>query len=271
MVCSALAAPADKVFFRGDHDHHGLVLHASKVAGLRVAGFMLENEAQFEPLLACLQQAGLDAHEVPAELLEQHQQERALRIFEPLVGAVIEFYLPRTDAARPFKSTVASIQRMGHVVFNTPHAAEAIAFWRDVLNFRISDSIGEAVTFMRCWPNPWHHGIGIARSNAQSLHHVNFMVSEIDDIGRALGRLRSAGSPVVFGPGRHPASESVFLYFLDPDGLTMEYSFGMEAFSESCPREPRKLPVAPEWLDQWGSERDPRCFTGAGANAAMHV
>ncbi len=36
----------------------------------------------------------------------------------------------------------------------------------------------------------------------------------------------------MFGPGRHPPSESVFLYFLDPDGLTLEYSFGMEEFPE---------------------------------------
>ena len=257
------------VLLRCDHDHHSLVLHRAGSAGLRVAGFMLEDLAQFTPLLARLKGAGLDPVEVPPAQCTQRQQQRALRVFEPLVGAVIEFYLPQVDAARPFQPTVTRIQRLGHVVFNTPDAAKAIAFWRDVLNFRVSDSVGEMITFMRCWPSPWHHGIGIAKADRKSLHHVNYMVTEIDDIGRALARLRKAGSPVVFGPGRHPASDSVFLYFLDPDGLTMEYSFGMEAFSESHPREARQLPLAPEWLDYWGSERDPRCFTGAGANAPL--
>ncbi len=256
------------VMLRCDHEHHNVTLHSAQSAGLRVAGFMLEDDAQFAPLLQTLRAAGLQPQEVHAEALAQRHQQRAVRVFEPLVGTVIEFYVPTADAARPFLPTVARIQRLGHVVFNTPDAAKAIAFWRDVLNFRVSDAVGEMVTFMRCWPSPWHHGIGIAQANQHTLHHVNYMVSEIDDIGRALARLRKAEAPVVFGPGRHPASDSVFLYFLDPDGLTMEYSFGMEAFPEEHAREARQLPLAPEWLDYWGSDRDPRCFSCAGPNAS---
>lgn len=265
-----VAAGADgSLMLRCDDEHHSVVLHEAASAGLRVAGFMLEDEAQFEPLLARLAQAGLDVQPVPADHCAQRRQHRAVRVFEPLVGAVIEFYVAEPGAARPFQPSVARIQRLGHVVFNTPDKAAAVAFWRDVLNFRVSDAVGDMITFMRCWPSPWHHGIGIAAAERKSLHHVNYMVTEIDDIGRALSRLRQAESPVVFGPGRHPASGSVFLYFLDPDGLTMEYSFGMEAFTETFAREPRQLPLAPQWLDEWGSVRDPRCFTGAGANASL--
>jgi 2,3-dihydroxy-p-cumate/2,3-dihydroxybenzoate 3,4-dioxygenase len=258
-----------ELLMRCDDEHHSVALHAAGTAGLRVVGFMLEDEAQFLPLVGRLHGAGLQTKEVSPAACAARAQRRALRVFEPRVGAIVEFYLPADDAARPFQPTVARIQRLGHVVFNTPSAREAIAFWRDVLNFQVSDSVGEMITFMRCWPSPWHHGIGIAQAPAHTLHHVNYMVTEIDDIGRALARLRKASSPVVFGPGRHPASDSVFLYFLDPDALTMEYSFGMEAFPETFARSPRQLPLAPEWLDEWGSQRDPRCFTGAGANAAL--
>ncbi len=63
---------------------------------------------------------------------------------------------------------------------------------------------------------------------------------------------------MVFGPGRHLPSTSVFLYFLDPDGLTLEYSFGMEQFPELGPRAPRRLEPTPLNVDSWGSYRDPR-------------
>jgi len=53
----------------------------------------------------------------------------------------------------------------------------------------------------------------------------------------------------------------VFLYFLDPDGITLEYSFGMEEFLESDAREARVLPAAPESIDSWGAARDPRMGT----------
>lgn len=263
--------PDDEVLLRCDQDHHSFVLHAGDSAGLRCAGFMLENMAQFDLLLERLAKANIEVHESSPEACRTRMQRRAIRIFEPNVGATIEFYVPVEDSARPFKPTVTRIQRLGHVVFNTPRPEEALRFWREVLNFKVSDSVGEMITFLRCWPNPYHHGIGIARFPKHNLHHVNFMVTEIDDVGRALSRLRRAESPIVFGPGRHPASESVFLYFLDPDGLTMEYSFGMEAFPETFAREPRQLPLEPQWLDQWESTRDPRCFTGAGPNASLET
>jgi 2,3-dihydroxy-p-cumate/2,3-dihydroxybenzoate 3,4-dioxygenase len=96
------------------------------------------------------------------------------------------------------------------------------------------------------------------------------MVSAIDDIGIAINRFKRAGVPIVFGPGRHPASESVFLYFLDPDGLTLEYSFGMEEFPEVAPRQARVLPPVPESIDVWGGIRDPR-MSATGLVQPYHV
>jgi len=92
----------------------------------------------------------------------------------------------------------------------------------------------------------------------RSFHHLNFMVSEIDDVGKAIHRFNSNDVPIVYGPGRHPASGSVFLYFLDPDGVTLEYSFGMEKFDEVNPRPHRVMPPVPQSADTWGAPPDPR-------------
>lgn len=64
--------------------------------------------------------------------------------------------------------------------------------------------------------------------------------------------------PIVYGPGRHPASGGVFLYWLDPDGLSVEYSYGMEEFPEFAARPPRHLPLAPQFVESWGGLPDPR-------------
>ena len=71
--------------------------------------------------------------------------------------------------------------------------------------------------------------------------------------------MRKNGVPIVYGPGRHDISNSIFLYYLDPDRLTAEYSFGMEEFPEVAAREPRRLPLRPEILDSWGGEPAPGC------------
>jgi 2,3-dihydroxy-p-cumate/2,3-dihydroxybenzoate 3,4-dioxygenase len=69
--------------------------------------------------------------------------------------------------------------------------------------------------------------------------------------------MTKAGVKIAFGIGRHPPSGSVFLYFFDPDGMTVEYSFGMEEFPELGAREPRMLEPVPESLDTWGAVPDP--------------
>lgn len=262
------SGPAGEARFRCSGDPYAVVLHLSERPGFKRGGWMLEDEEQFQAL-----HKRLSDHDVPYEELDATECRargfaRATRMVEPHTGATLEFYiLPAGVEAQPFTPSVAKIQRLGHVVWTTPHNREAIAFFRDVLNFAESDAIGEFITFLRAFPNPYHHGIGIAGGPERKLNHLNFMVTEIDDVGRGLARFTAKDVPVVFGPGRHPASGSVFLYFLDPDGLTLEYSFGMEEFPELEPRPPRRLEATPPNIDSWGSHRDSRMSaTGEIAN-----
>ena len=254
---------ANSASFRCDQDPYSVVLHRSAQPGFKRAGWILEDESQFDVL-----HRRLSAHGVPFEVLSaiecnQRGLGRATRMVEPNTRATLEFSLPPAQQpAYSFEPAHTKIQRLGHVVFSTPRRAQAVAFFRDVLNFRESDSLGEAITFLRPFPNPFHHGIGIGQSDSVHLNHLNFMVTEVDDIGRGLHRMRRADVPIVYGPGRHPASGSMFLYFLEPDGMTLEYSFGMEEFAEVDPRPARVLAPSPENFDSWGSPRDARMGTG---------
>jgi len=235
-------------------DNCEVVLHESTTPGFRSMALALQSEEAFETLRARLEERG-----VACQVIPDNEWLRAWRIGEPNTGATFEFYLPHAAQDSPsFVPSVAKIQRIGHVVFTTPRYAETIDFMTRVLAFAASDDIEGVISFMRPHPNPYHHGVGVARGERHGLHHLNFMVAEIDDVGIALNRFRRHHVPVVFGPGRHIASNSVFLYFLDPDGLTLEYSFGMEEFPETEARAPRTLPPRPESIDSWGGRPDPR-------------
>lgn len=254
--------------FRCDHDPYSVVLHQQASAGYRCSGWMLEDKGQFDMLHQRLREHGVPYEELSAAECETKQVERATRMVEPNSQATLEFYLPRhSESAFSFEMSHTRIQRLGHVVFSTPHNKESDAFFRDVLDFHESDSIGEMVNFLRPNGSPYHHGLGIGFAPRTLFHHLNFMVHEIDDVGRAMNRCHANQVPIVYGPGRHPASGSVFLYFLDPDQMTLEYSFGMEEFAEIGAREARVLPPAPESIDSWGAKRDPRM----GASGEMYV
>lgn len=246
-------------FFRCDWDHHNIMLFEGDKPGLKRVGFEMESAADLERLHALLKAQGAQVWEVPPQESARFHQRRSIRLHEPHTGATFEFYdHMREFGGQPYVPTVAKIARLGHVVLRTPAYAEAIKFFTEVLNFQISDVIEDAVTFTRCFPNRFHHSLGIGNGKTRGLHHVNFMVTEVDDIGRAIWRFNHAQVPIVNGPGRHPPSGSMFLYFLDPDGLTLEYSFGMEEFPETGARKHRVLEPIRASFDYWGAPVDPR-------------
>lgn len=255
------ASDAPLRFLRCSDKHHDIVLYRGD-PGLKRIAFELESAAELPKLQAALQAAGVAQRPIPDEDVAAMRTGPGVRMIEPNTQATIDFFVAGpagSDPYPPFVPTVAKIERLGHLVLKTARYRETVDFFHQVLNFQISDQIGEAVTFMRCFPNPLHHSFGLADGKGQStLHHVNFMVTDIDDIGIAMWRFKRLDVPIVFGPGRHPTSNSIFLYALDPDGITVEYSFGMEQFPESGPRPPRLLPAVPKSVDSWESPIDTR-------------
>lgn len=251
-------------FLRCGNDHHNMIVRQGDGPEIERVAFEVESLKELDKAKAYIAALGIDVVEVDADELAVLHQGRSIRFTEPNTELTIELIESMEALPHPYQPTVSKIERLGHVVIGTKNRAEAIRFFIEHMNFRMSDEVGEWVSFMRCFPNPFHHSFAISGAPVNRLHHVNFMVSDLDDIGTATHRLRRNDVPIVFGPGRHPPSGSVFLYFLDPDGMTFEYSYGMEEFPETGERGARVLPPSVESFDFWGGEPpDPR-FANVG-------
>ena len=246
----------DSAYLRCSSDHHNLVLTRGAAPGLKLLGFELENEAQAAKAFDHFQVLGLEPRRVETSEVKTLKQGPSFRVCEPHCKLTFEFYGSTTVMAKPYVPTVTKIARLGHVVIGTSDFAGTYAALTRDFGFAVSDFVEDRFSFMRCFPNPFHHSLAVGASTGNHLHHVNFMVTDIDDVGRAWHRLTNAGVKIAFGMGRHPPSGSVFLYFFDPDGMTVEYSFGMEEFPEVGAREPRMLEPVPESLDTWGAVPD---------------
>ena len=160
----------------------------------------------------------------------------------------------------PYKSTHGlDIECLLHVVYESPHLEEITDFFVNTLNFKISDFSGRETNFvwLRAFPNPWHHTFAVTKGPENKLNHLAYKVGTVDDVGIQVNRLKDQNVPILFGPGRHHPSGSIFLYFADPDGMAIEYSQGMEAFPEEGAREPRRLEPSKETIDEWGGTPQP--------------
>lgn len=250
-------------YFRCSDKHHDIALYAGVRPGVKRVGFELESAEQLAPLRTALERAGQSYQPIP--LVDRFGSAMdGLRTREPGTGCVLDFYVGgAAEGELPaFEPTVAHILRLGHFVLRSDDYPASVKYFTEVLNFEVSDSIDGRVTFLRCYPSPYHHSLGVGASKLGSgLHHVAFMVKEMDDIGRSYWRFLRENVSVVNGPGRHLPSGSTFLYYLDPDGMTLEYTLGMEEFPETEARQPRNLPPVASSNDLWGSPIDPRKAT----------
>lgn len=255
-------------FFRCSRDHHNIVLCSASEAGLKRVAFELESETELDNAFAHFSALGMQPAWVAREECATLKQGRTLRVVERHSQLTVELYSSITHMAKPFVPTVAQIARLGHVVIGAVDFEACCKAFIEDFGFRVSDFIEDRISFMRCHPNPYHHTLAVGPASSNRLHHINFMVTDIDDVGRALYRMKKHDIKIVYGPGRHPPSNSIFLYFLDPDGSTVEYSFGMEEFPEHGAREARRLEAVAESLDTWGAVPAPEFGAGGPIEVA---
>ncbi|MSQ71953.1 MAG: 2,3-dihydroxy-p-cumate-3,4-dioxygenase [Betaproteobacteria bacterium] len=238
--------------FQAGGDHHSVILSRADKPGLKRIGWRLESERDVGLAHDYLDALGLKPIEVDAGECASLGQGRTIRIREPNTAVEFEYFGTVTRRTPEFKPTLTKIVRIGHVVLRVGNFTESVETLTTKLGFRTSDIVRDRAVFLRCHPNPLHHSLAVIRNTVSGLHHVNFMVTDVDDIGKAVNRLKANDVPIVFGPGRHPPSDSIFLYFLDPDRMTMEFSFGMECFPEFDARAPRVMDPVPISIDAWG-------------------
>ncbi len=248
-------------FLRCSSDHHNLILEQGKEAGLKRVAYELEKEDQFQGVFDYLTEKGLNPKELSAEETQSLSQGRTLRFKDPHMGVTYEYYVNMKQMDSPFVPKKAKITRFLHVVYETNKYEEMLDFFTNTLNFRVSDTSSDkkesAWAWLRAFPSPYHHDMAITKGAENKLNHLAYQAERVDDIGIQVNKLKNANVPILFGPGRHRPSSSVFLYFADPDRITLEYSQGMEEFPEEGARQPRELEPTPETIDEWGGTPEP--------------
>lgn len=147
----------------------------------------------------------------------------------------------------------AGITGFSHVGLRTTDAPRDERFWTGHLGARVSDWIGDAA-LLRI--DAVHHKIALFPSPRPGIQHVNCQVKGFEDIMRSFWFLKERGVKIVFGPGRHPTSGAMFLYFQGPDGIVYEYSSGVRHIEDETGYEPRRFPFASSSFCMWGSKPD---------------
>jgi catechol 2,3-dioxygenase len=146
-------------------------------------------------------------------------------------------------------------QRLTHVVLNSHAVDETQRFLTEALGFTLADRT-VAIAFMNC--NADHHTLAIGISDNDALNHIAFLMPDYESVMRGGGRMKDAGHPIQWGPGRHGPGNNLFNYFIDPFGVVIEYTAEVEQVDDSYrPRGPDEWKWPPGRVDQWGISPPP--------------
>ena len=243
----------DAIYLRGDARDHTLVYFQGNPAD-HTTGWRVDDRAALDAAAAELESQGIAIHAGTRVESGKRYVADFTWFVDPSGNRHELVVSPQSDSTFA-PARACGVWSFSHIGLRTTNAARDEAFWTSVMGARTSDRIGDAA-LLRI--DEVHHKVALFPSKHAGVQHVNHQVHGVDDVMRSYYFLRENGVKIVFGPGRHPTSGAVFLYFEGPDGMVYEYSTGVRLIKpeEEATYRPRQFPFAPESFCMWGSRPD---------------
>lgn len=242
------------VYFRSDSRDHTLCYYEGNPQETTTA-FEVRTAQDLEDAAVLLERNEFNVQRGSRADAQVRYVDDFIRFKDPS-GNNIELVLrPQASGRRYFPSRDAGITGFSHIGLRTMNARRDELFWTQLANARVSDRIGEA-PLLRI--DEIHHKIALFPSSHPGVQHINHQVESVDDLMRAYYFLVERGIRILFGPGRHPTSGAMFLYFEGPDGMTYEYSTGVSLISaeNDATHQPRQFPAEGAGFCAWGAKPD---------------
>lgn len=129
-----------------------------------------------------------------------------------------------------------------HVVFQTPKPSQSWEWYRDNLNFKLSDVQEDFGIFARASGCTDHHNIYWLRADLPfpgldgkvRFNHVNYGVEDLDEIMIGANYMQRRGwDKSLWGLGRHRIASSLFMYLPCPAGGEAEYGADSDHINDS--------------------------------------
>ncbi|MEV4597386.1 iron-dependent extradiol dioxygenase HsaC [Amycolatopsis sp. NPDC049253] len=230
----------DALYLRMDDFPARLVIVEGPADRLAQVGWEAANAGELDDIRTRLAAASVPYKEgTPDELADRRVAE--LISFADPSGTTLEVFhgvaLRHRRVVSPYgHHFVTGSQGLGHVVLSTHDDAAALAFYRDILGFRLRDSmrlppqlVGRPADGPPAWLrffgcNPRHHSLAfLPMPTPSGIVHLMLEVGSTDDVGLCLDRAHRRSVPLSATLGRHVNDLMLSFYMKTPGGFDLEY------------------------------------------------
>ncbi|MGW5744725.1 iron-dependent extradiol dioxygenase HsaC [Amycolatopsis sp. NPDC003861] len=230
----------DALYLRMDDFPARLVISPGSADRLAVTGWEVAHAAELDELRSRLDSASVPYKEgTPDELADRRVDE--LISFDDPSGNTQEVFhgvaLQHRRVVSPYgHKFVTGEQGLGHVVLSTKDDEASLRFYRDVLGFRLRDSmrlppqlVGRPADGPPAWLrffgcNPRHHSLAfLPMPTPSGIVHLMVEVENTDDVGLCLDRAIRRKVPMSATLGRHVNDLMLSFYMKTPGGFDVEF------------------------------------------------
>ncbi|HKI42476.1 MAG: iron-dependent extradiol dioxygenase HsaC [Mycobacterium sp.] len=228
------------LYLRMDDFPARLVIVPGERDRLLDAGWECANAEGLQEIRNRLEVEGVSYKEATAAELADRRVDEMIRFSDPS-GNCLEVFqgvaLEHRRVVSPYGHRfVTGEQGLGHVVLSTRDDAEALHFYRDVLGFKLRDSmrmppqvVGRPADGAPAWLrffgcNPRHHSLAfLPLPTPSGIVHLMLEVENSDDVGLCLDRALRRKVPMSATLGRHVNDLMLSFYIKTPGGFDIEF------------------------------------------------
>jgi len=152
-------------------------------------------------------------------------------------------------------------RHLAHAVFLVSDNEGTAEFYKERLNFRLTDAYTDRGKFLRCDGAIDHHNIFLMHVPGQmGFHHCAFELRDIHEVFGGGLRMNELGWKTHLGPGRHNVTSAYYWYFRSPSGGAAEYGFDTDRLDDNW--EPRMIEPTNGAFAEWSLEEGMGRFAG---------
>lgn len=230
----------DALYLRMDDFPARLIISPGSADRLAVTGWEAANAAELAEIRSRLDSASVPYKEGTPEELADRRVDELISFDDPSGNTQEVFHgvaLQHRRVVSPYgHKFVTGEQGLGHVVLSTKDDEASLRFYRDVLGFRLRDSmrlppqmLGRPADGPPAWLrffgcNPRHHSLAfLPMPTPSGIVHLMVEVENTDDVGLCLDRAIRRKVPMSATLGRHVNDLMLSFYMKTPGGFDVEF------------------------------------------------
>jgi 2,3-dihydroxybiphenyl 1,2-dioxygenase len=216
--------------FRMDDRKQRVVIDRSMGEGARFFGWEVADKAALDALAASLDAAKVEVTAEPKTLADARRVSALLSFRDPAGNRLEALYGAEIDATpfRPGRSISGfrtGPMGLGHAVLTVANIEPVMAFYVDVLGFRLSDYIEKPFRAYFFHINPRHHSLALIETGKNGMHHLMVELFSLDDVGQSYDVALSEDR-VNVTLGRHTNDLMTSFYAKTPSSFMVECGWG---------------------------------------------